>query len=130
MASSKIHTSLISALSVVLLFAGMAFAKTKQIDVIFPSTVGKMLKLKPGNYKIDIVKNSKSPAVKFYNQDGKLMGQAPVKLVNEAKKNHQTQIDYDKMASNDHAITEISPRGWRENLLFTKAKTNKSASSK
>lgn len=130
MVSSKIHTSLISVLSVVLLFAGTALAKTKQIDVVFPATVGKMLKLKPGNYRIDVVNNSKSPAVKFYNQGGKLMGQAPVKLVNEAQKNIQTQIDYYKMASNDRAITEISPRGWRENLLFSKTKTNKIASSK
>jgi hypothetical protein len=130
MVSNKTHTSLISALSVVLLFAGTALAKTKQIDVVFPATVGKMLKLKPGNYRIDVVNNSKSPAVKFYNQDGKLMGQAPVKLVNEAQKNNQTQIDYFKVASNDRVITEISPGGWRENLLFSKAKTRRSTSSK
>lgn len=130
MVSSKTHTSLISALGIVLLFAGTALAKTKQIDVVFPATVGKMLKLKPGNYRIDVVNNSKSPAVKFFNQDGKLMGQAPVKLVSEAQKNNQTQVDYQKVASNDRAITEINPGGWRESLLFSKTKANKSASSK
>lgn len=130
MVSSKTHTFLISALSVVLLFAGTALAKTKQIDVVFPATVGKMLKLKPGNYRIDVVNNSKSPAVKFFNQDGKFMGQAPVKLVNEARKNNQTQIDYYKVASNDHAITEISPGGWRESLLFSKTKAKKHNSRK
>ncbi len=130
MVPGKIHTSLISVLSVVFLFAGMAFAKTKQIDVLYPATVGKMLKLKPGNYRIDVVNNSKSPAVKFYNDSGKLIGQAPVKLVNESQKNNQTQVDYDTVASNDHAITEISPRGWRENLYFSQSKTSKSSSNK
>ncbi len=92
--SNKINTILTSALGVVFLFSGMAFARMKQIDVLFPAMVGKNLKLKPGDYKIDVVNNKKSPAVKFYNKDGKLVGQAPVKLVNEASKNHQTQVAY------------------------------------
>jgi len=120
---SKMRTTLISALSVVFLFAGMAFARTKQIDVIYSSTVGKTLKLKPGNYRIDVVNNAKSPAVKFYNNDGKLVGQAPVKVVSESKKNDQTQIQYNMVASNDHTITEISPGGWRENLYFSQSKS-------
>ena len=122
---NKIRTMIISVLGIIFLFGGMAFAKTKQIDVLYSSTVGKTLKLKPGNYKIDVVNNKKSPAVKFFNNDGKLVGQAPVKLVNESKKNDQTQVDYYKVASNDHAITEISPGGWKENLLFPAPKASK-----
>jgi hypothetical protein len=121
---SKIRTTLISALSVVFLFAGMAFARTKQIDVVYSATVGKTLKLKPGNYRIDVVNNAKSSAVKFYNNDGKLVGQAPVKVVSESQKNGQTQIQYDTVASNDHTITEISPSGWKENLYFSQSKGN------
>ncbi len=127
---SKIHTILISALGVVFLFSGMAFARTKQIDVLYPAMVGKNLKLKPGDYKIDVVNNKKSPAVKFYNKDGKLVGQAPVKLVNEARKNHQTLVDYNTVASNDHAITEISPSGWKEDLYFSHSKAAKAGSTK
>jgi hypothetical protein len=119
--SNKIHITVISALSVVFLFAGMAFAKTKQIDVIYHSTVGKTLKLNPGNYKIDVVNNMKSPSVQFYNNHGKLVGQVPVKVTNEARKNSQTLIDYNTVASNDHAITEISPGGWKENLHFSQS---------
>jgi len=119
---NNIRTTMISALSVVFLFAGMAFARTKQIDVVYSATVGKTLKLKPGNYRIDVVNNAKSPMVKFYNNDGKLVGQAPVKLVNESQKNGQTQIDYNTVASNDHVITEISPSGWSENLYFSHSK--------
>jgi hypothetical protein len=122
--SNKIHTLIISAMGIVFLFAGMAFARMKQIDVLYSATVGKTLKLKPGNYKIDVVNSKKSPAVKFYNNYGKLVGQAPVKLLNESKKNNQTQVDYYKVASNDHAITEISPRGWKEKLLFSNPKTS------
>ncbi len=119
---NNIRTTMISALSVVFLFAGMAFARTKQIDVVYSATVGKTLKLKPGNYRIDVVNNAKSPMVKFYNNDGKLVGQAPVKLVNESQKNGETQIDYNTVASNDHVITEISPSGWSENLYFSHSK--------
>lgn len=127
---SRIHTILISALGVVFLFSGMAFARTKQIDVLYPAMVGKTLKLKPGDYKIDVVNNKKSPAVKFYNKDGKLVGQAPVKLVNEARKNHQTLVDYNTVASNDHAITEISPSGWKEDLYFSHSKAARAGSTK
>lgn len=127
---SKIHTTIIPVLSVVFLFGGMAFAKTKKIDVLYPAMVGKTLKLKPGDYRIDVVNNKKSPAVKFYNNYGKLVGQAPVKLVNEARKNHQTQVAYTAIASNDHAITEISPSGWKENLFFSHSKAARAGSTK
>jgi hypothetical protein len=122
---NRIHTTIISMLSVAFFFAGMAFAKTKQIDVLYSSTVGKTLKLKPGNYKIDIVNNKTSPAVKFFDNYGKLVGQAPVKVVNESKKNQQTQVDYSTLTSNDHAITEISPGGWKENLYFSSPKSGR-----
>jgi hypothetical protein len=123
--TNKIHTTIISVLSVVFFFAGMAFAKTKQIDVLYSATVGKTLKLKPGNYRIDVVNNKTSPAVKFFNNFGKLVGQAPVKLVNESTKNRQTQVDYFTIASNDRAITEISPGGWKENLYFSRLKSGR-----
>jgi len=96
----------------------MAFGKTDKIDVLYPATVGKTLKLKPGNYKIDVINNKKLPAVKFYNNSGKLVGQAPAKVVNESSKNSNTQVDYSTLASNTHAITEISLRGWKEDLYF------------
>lgn len=123
--SNKLNTLIISALGVVFLFSGMAFGKAKRIDVLYTSTVGKTLKLKPGHYKVDVVNNKKSPTVKFYNKYGKLVGQAPVKLVNESKKNDQTQVDYTTIASNDHVITEISPEGWKENLYFSGSKAAK-----
>ena len=112
-------------LSAVFFFAGMAFAKTKLINVVYPATVGKTLKLKPGNYRIDVVNSKMSPEVKFFDNYGKLVGQAPVKVVNETTKNRQTQVDYSTMASNNQAITEISPAGWKENLFFSHPKSDR-----
>ena len=121
--SNKIHTNLITALSVLFLFTGIAFAKTKRIDVIYASTVGKTLKLSPGKYQINVVQNAKSPAVDFVNSNGKLVGKVPVKIDNEARKNNDTQVDYNTVASNGHAITEIRPGGWKEKLVFSQPKT-------
>ena len=123
--SSKIHITLISALSVVFLFAGMAFAKTMHVDVIYRATVGKSLKLKPGHYRINVANNMKSPRVKFYNKDGKLLGQVPARVASTSRKNRATEIDYNTVASNDHVITEISPRGWSEDLYFSHSNTKK-----
>jgi hypothetical protein len=127
---NKINTIIISALGIVFLFSAIAFGKTEKIDVLYPATVGKTLKLKPGNYKIDVVNSVKSPAVNFYNKKGKLVGQAPVKVVNMATKNQQTQVDYSTIASNGHIITEISPEGWKESLYFSHSKANNASSMK
>ncbi len=121
--SNKIRTNLIIAMSVLFLFTGMAFAKTKRIDVIYASTVGKTLRLTPGKYQINLVQNTKSPTVNFFNSYGKLLGKVPVKIDNEARKNNDTQVDYNTVASNGHAITEIRPQGWKEKLMFSHAKS-------
>ena len=121
---SKFHMGLIATLSVVFLFAGMAFGKTKQINVFYPSMVGKSLKLEPGSYRINVTKNAAMSEVRFYNRNGRLVGQAPAKVVGNSQKNSQTEVDYSKMASNQQVLTEISPKGWRENLIFSHPKTN------
>lgn len=121
---SNLRTTLISLTSVVFLFAGMAFAKTKHINILYPATVGQKLQLEPGHYRIDVVNNSKSPVVDFYNHHGKLLGKVPVKVVSQPGKNSQTEIDYNTVASN-HVIREISPAGWSESLYFTHLNTTK-----
>lgn len=123
---NKLYVGMISALGVFFLFGSVAFAKTKQIDVIFPSEVGNSLKLKPGEYRINVAQNMKNPEVKFYTRYGHYVGEAPVKVVNESQKNHHTQIDYNKQASNQEALTKISPRGWSENLIFSHSKASPS----
>ncbi len=121
---SKLRTTLISLFSVVFLFAGMAFAKTNHVSVIYHAMIGKSLKLKPGNYRFNVVNNKKSPKVNFFNRYGKLVGEVPVKVVTKSAKNRETMVDYNTEASN-HVITEISPRGWNESLYFSKSKAKK-----
>lgn len=122
---SKIHVGLIAALGMFFLFAGMAFAKTtRQISLIYPAMVGNSLKLKPGNYSIDVTKNAKTSEVQFYNRYDHLVGQAPAKILDKSKKNSQTQVDYNKLASNQEALTEIRPKGWTEALLFNHSNAN------
>jgi hypothetical protein len=120
--SNKIHTNLIIVTSVLFLFTGMAFAKTKKIDVIYASTVGKTLKLNPGNYRISVANNMKAPMVNFFNSNGKMVGTVPVKVDNLARKNSDTQVDYNTVASNGHDITSIRPKGWKEKLVFSQPK--------
>lgn len=122
--SNKIRLGLISTLSAFFLFAGMAFARSKQIDVIYHTTVGKSLNLKPGKYRIDVTRNAKMSEVQFYNRRGHMIGQVPVKVVNRSQKNHRTQVDYYQVASNHALLTGISPRGWREKLVFNHKSTN------
>lgn len=121
----KIRTTLISALSVVFLFAGMAFAKTMRVDVVYHATVGKTLKLKPGHYRLAVASTAKTPMARFYNNHGKLVGQVPVKVSSISRKNDQTEVEYNLASANNHVITEISPRGWSENLYFSHSKANK-----
>jgi hypothetical protein len=118
---SKFQMGLTSLLGVFFLFGGMAFAKTKQIDVIFPAMVGNSLKLKAGTYRINVAQDMQNPEVKFYNQEGTLVGEAPAKVLDRAQKNSRTSIDYDKLASSQEALTRISPEGWRETLVFSHA---------
>jgi hypothetical protein len=118
MNGSKIHKLLISAAGLAFLFSGLALAKTKQIDVIYQARVGKSLTLKPGSYRIDVVNNTKSPAVRFFDSNGKLVGEVPAQVVTKPRKTDETMIDYTKVASNDHVITSISPGGWNEVLRF------------
>ncbi|HUZ47845.1 MAG TPA: hypothetical protein VMW54_14510 [Terriglobia bacterium] len=121
---SKFQTGLIATLSVVFLFAGMAFGKTKQINVFYRSIVGHSLRLAPGPYRINVTENTAKPEVRFYSRNGHLVGQVPARMVSHAQKNRHTVIDYDKVASNQEVLTEISPKGWREKLIFSHPKTN------
>ena len=123
MGSTMFNGVLIAAFSVFFI-SGMAFSKTKQVNVVYPAQVGSSLHLRPGNYRIDLVNNTASPEVKFYNQYGKLVGMAPVKVVSELQKNSQTEVDYSKLASNKEALTEISPSGWAEKLIFVHTHQN------
>jgi hypothetical protein len=122
--ASKIHTGLVSTVAVVFLFSGLAFGKSKQITLAYPTTVGNSLRLTPGNYRINVTGNTKTSEVQFYDHYGRFVGQAPAKVVNESQKNTQTEIHYHSLTPNRQLLTEISPGGWRENLVFSDPSPN------
>jgi hypothetical protein len=103
------------------LTAGTALArsshsKTAQITVLYTSKIGNGPELKPGNYKVEVAANAKPIEVTFY-QNGRLVAQAPAKLVNEGKKADDTQIYYNN-AGNEHVITRLDMQGWNEQVMF------------
>ncbi len=107
----------LGAVAASLLFCGMTFAaQSHSINLLYPAQIGNHLKLKPGNYNLRVSRSPK-PEAAFY-QHGKLVGQAPVKLVSEAQKNSQTQIDYSSPSGNFRRITQIQFSGWRDKLVF------------
>jgi hypothetical protein len=89
------------------------------INLIYTSRIVNGPELKAGTYKVELPRNASSPEVMFY-QNGKLMGKAPAKLISEGKKIDQTEIQYNT-AGNQHVITQIDVRGWRQELKFPSA---------
>jgi hypothetical protein len=95
--------------------------KSGQIDVIYPVEVANGHTLRPGNYKVELDNKTSSPKILFY-QEGKLVAQAPAKLVDESKKNDQTEVFY-KAAGNGHVIAQIDLQGWKQNVVLTPSGT-------
>ena len=90
--------------------------KSGQIHVIYQSQVANGTALEPGNYKVELDNQTSSPKVLFYQQ-GKLVAQAPAKLVDQTKKNEETEVFYSK-AGSEHVITQIDLQGWTQNVIF------------
>lgn len=90
------------------------------IDVLYHSKVENGPYLAPGQYKVELAKNTRSPEVLFY-QDGKVVAEAPANLVDRSKKTDQTKVYYNT-ADGQHFITQIDLRGSTENIMFNSAK--------
>jgi hypothetical protein len=112
--------------TVICLTAATAWARSSRtssqtesgnVNLIHTSRIGNGPELKAGTYKVELAKNASSPEVMFY-QNGKLTGKARPHLVSEAKKIDQTEIQYNT-AGNQHVVTEIDVRGWRQELKFS-----------
>ena len=119
---SYLSQAALIAVTATFLTAATAWAGTSNhhesgnVDLIYASRIVNGPMLKAGTYRVELVSKASSPEVMFY-QDGKLMGKAQPKLVNEAKKIDQTEIQYNT-AGNKHVITEIDVHGWRQELKF------------
>lgn len=117
MTNKLVLKSLLGA-AVALVFAGgMLFAKGENINLIYRGRIDNHLTLAPGNYKMDVTTAAQHPEA-IFSQNGKVIGEAPVKVVAEASKNSQTQIYYSSPDNHVRQITQIDVGGKRDHLMF------------
>lgn len=72
--------------------------------------------LAAGTYRMEVPESSQSPKVTFY-KDGKAMATVDAKVVDEQKKNDNTEID-SVTKGEVQQLTAIRPSGWHERLDF------------
>lgn len=121
---SNFLKSMLGVTVAVLFLTALGFAKSNQVDIIYRARVGQSV-LKPGTYKVDVINDPQSPQVQFY-LNGNQVAEVPAKLINEAKKNPQTEVFYSTVGKNAHVLTEIRLNGWNENIMFPKSSTSSS----
>ena len=126
MKNNFVTTSL--GLGIAILFAaslGLAKTKTmtKTIQILYPTEVSGGTPLKPGMYQVELLANSQSPEVGFY-QNHTQIAEAPVKLVPSQTRNSVTEVQYDTIG-NTHVIREIDFRGSNQRMVLEKPQPDK-----
>jgi hypothetical protein len=111
--------SAVGAAAALVLVCGMSFGKTKNVNIMYPSEIGNHLTLAPGQYKMSVSTLAGTQRAAFF-QNGKLVGTAPVNVVNEVKKNGQTMVFFGSPQGNVRPITQIDVSGWKDKLMFPK----------
>jgi hypothetical protein len=113
----------------ILVAASMAFAKfpsfdfgrsskkSAQVEIYQTARIPGGPTLQSGEYKVVLTNNSTTPEIGFY-QNGKLVAQAPAKLVDQGKKFDETAITYDTKSAGTPVIRQIDVGGWRDKILF------------
>ncbi|MGH9453224.1 MAG: hypothetical protein ACRD2O_04550 [Terriglobia bacterium] len=117
MMSKTVVTSIFATAIAVVFAAGMSFAKSSSVTLMYQGKIGNHLILKPGNYKIMVNDNTKTPEAAFY-QGRKLVGQTPVKLVTQPNKADQTAVYYSAPHNNVREVSAIDLNGWNQKLVF------------
>jgi hypothetical protein len=125
---TKMHQLILATSAVLLFTASMAVArfpglhdssrKSADIDLIESTKVPNGPTLQAGSYKVTLLNESGTPELGFY-QDGKLVGQAPVKLVDQEKKISETQVFSDTQDDHTQVLTEMDLRGWTQKVMFS-----------
>jgi len=131
--NAKVFKSISTTSTLVLLTTGMSFAAfpghhssaQRSADVDFTETikVPNGPTLQPGTYKVALLNDSSAPEVGFY-QGSKLVGQAPVKLVDQGEKIRETEFTADLLDSHTRVITEMNFSGWTEKIVFSGSNAN------
>jgi len=95
---------------------GHSSEKAATIDVAQSVQVPNGPVLKAGSYKVFLMSDSATTQVGFY-QDGKLVGQAPVQMVDQGSKSDVTEVHTDTTNGNA-VVTEIDVNGWTKSIQF------------
>jgi hypothetical protein len=100
-------------------FPGLHNSAGRSADVDFTQTVKvpNGPTLQPGTYKVALLNDSSAPEVAFYRND-KLVGQAPVKLIDQGQKIRQTEVYTQIQDDHSQVITEMDFSGWTEKVVF------------
>ncbi len=99
---------------------GKSTVKSVDLEITRATRVGSGPELQPGSYKVSLVNSPGSPEVAFY-RNGKLIAQAPVKLVDEVKKNQQTEIESN---TETHELVQMRLKGWNQTFVFVDTGTS------
>jgi hypothetical protein len=123
----RVPKSILTTMAVVCFTGTMAFAgfpghhdssrKSGSIDLVYVTKIPDGPTLQPGTYRVTLLNASSAPDVGFY-QGGKLIGQAPVELVDQAKKISQTEVLTNTRPNHPSMLTEIDLSGWTQKLMF------------
>jgi hypothetical protein len=122
----RIPKSILTAIAVVAFTGTMVFAgsfshhhshKSARVDIVGVTKVPGGPMLQPGTYRVTLLNTSSVPEIGFY-QEGKLVGQAPVKLVDQAKKISQTELLTNTEPNRTNVLSEMDLSGWTQKLMF------------
>jgi hypothetical protein len=124
---AKVPKSILTTIAAVCFAGSMAFAgfpsyhhssqKSATVDIDQATKIPGGPTLQPGTYRVALLTASSVPEVGFY-QHGKLVGQAPVKLVDQGKKISETEIHADTKPDRTQVLTEMDLSGWTQKLMF------------
>ena len=125
---TKMHQLILAITAVMLFTSGMAFAgfrglhhssqKSADIDLNETTKVPNGPTLQAGSYKVTLLNGSSTPELGFY-QDRKLVGQAPVKLVDQGKKISETEVLFETKDDHTQVVTEMDLSGWTQKVVFS-----------
>jgi hypothetical protein len=91
--------------------------KSATVDLVGVTKVPGGPTLQSGTYRVTLLSPSSVPEIGFY-QDGKLVGEAPVKLVDQGKKISQTELLTNAGPNHTNVLTEMDLSGWSQKLMF------------
>lgn len=126
----RVPESILTIMAVVSFTSSLAFAgfpgnhhhsqKSASVDIVDVTKIPGGPTLEPGTYQVTLLNASSAPEVGFYKA-GKLVGQAPVKLVDQAKKISATELSADTKPDHTQVLTEMDLKGWTQKLMFEKS---------